>query len=207
MLTKEAFTQWFREALMPRWARCSFNAVQIGDWYWRLKGYETDVLTEAIRRHHAVDEPRRPSLKKVHEYAREHTAQTTAFPARREKPCHPSIRLDHSRVPEAHTYIQCVGKDADGNGPVGWFVPILLWPFHQTYTRQMFDKAAENQRRLHQQNNGGIWEIVSGTTHSRMMQRRGELTGQAERIAANTEKVRRHLQQVCRRQTVESRRP
>jgi len=86
-----------------------------------------------------------------------------------------------------------VAKDENGRGCVGRFVPILLWPFHRSYTRQMFDAAAENQRRLHQQNSGGIWEIVSGTTHSKMLERQYRLTGQTDRINANAAKIRCHL--------------
>jgi hypothetical protein len=185
MLTKDAFLTWFQKDVLTRWPKCAFTAVQVDDWFRRLKAFDAPTLTEAARRHYTVDEPRRPSLKKLHDYVRQPYARTDT--------AHEKKSYD---VPEAHTYIQCVAKDENGHGPVGRFVPILLWPFHKTYTRQMFDKAAENQRRLHRQNSGGVWEVVTGTTHSRMRRRQWRLTGQTERIEANAARIRDALKAV-----------
>lgn len=185
MLTKDAFMTWFQKDVTTRWPKCAFTAVQVDDWFRRLKAFDAPTLTEAARRHFVLDEPRRPSLKKLYEYARQpHAGTDTAHEKK------------SFEVPEAHMYIQCVAKDEDGRGSVGRFVPILLWPFHKTYTRQMFDKAAENQRRLHQQNSGGVWEIVTGTTHSAMRRRQWRLTGQTERIEANAARIRNALKTV-----------
>jgi hypothetical protein len=170
MLSKEAFGQWFQAQVAARWDKCSFNAVQLADWYWRLKAFDTAALTEAARRHHAADEPRRPSLKAIHDYARAEQART-APPAR-----------EPAGVPEAHTYIQCVSTDVEGRGLVGWFVPVLLWPFRREYTADDYQRAAEQQADLHRRSRGGVWEVVTGTTHHAMNIRRWKLTGQWDRI-------------------------
>ncbi len=176
MLTKEAFMQWFQRDVMGRWTTCAFTAVQLDDWYWRLKRYDTAALIEAARRHYSCDEPRRPSLKAIHEYALQKTKHARTMAAAKET----------NGVPEAHTYIQCVDKDADGRGCVGWFVPVLLWPFHNEYTQAMYDRTAEQQRLMHTRSAGGIWQVVTHTTHTEMIHRRSKLTGKYDRVEQNT---------------------
>lgn len=183
-MTKDVFRQWFLNEIQGRWARCEFTAVQLGDWYWRLKGFDAATLAEAAQRHHVQDEPRRPSLKAIHDYAKQWRA----------KHAHTSMASNNGKqkrsgVPEAHTYIQCIGKDEHGNGPVGWFVPVLLWPFHQEYTQAVYDKTAAQQLQMHQHSAGGVWEVVTGTTHSDMRIRQWQLTGQWERIQQNVGRI------------------
>ena len=182
MLSRATFLKWFQDHVQSRWTKCEFTSVQLDDWYWRLKQLDETVLTKAVRRHFVCDEPRRPSLKKICEYVRQMQA----------KHAHTSAGLaphsEPSGVPEAHTYIQCVGKDNNGHGPVGWFVPILLWPFHQEYTQAMYDKTAEQQLQMHRRSRGGIWEVATDTTHSQMRIRQWQLTGQWERVQQHARK-------------------
>lgn len=179
MLTKEVFGQWFAQQVAARWDKCVFSAVQLEDWYWRLKAFDPAALTAAARRHHAVDEPRRPSLKAIHDYARAQQVRTA--PTAHEPP----------GVPEAHTYIQCVSTDPQGRGPVGWFVPVLLWPFGQDYTPAAYERTAEQQAELHRRSRGGVWEVVTGTTLGAMNIRRWKLTGQWDRIRQQAARCRR----------------
>ncbi|MBL7214110.1 MAG: hypothetical protein ISS71_00365 [Phycisphaerae bacterium] len=186
MLTKEAFGKWFQSQIRQQWPRYEFTAVQLSDWYWRLKDFDEATLSAATRRHHVRNEPRQPSLKAIYDYAQQlntkhaHTHVGMAPDNGNQKP---------SGVPEPHTYIQCVSKDDNDRGPVGWFVPVLLWPFHKTYTQAVYDKTAEQQRTLYQHSYGGVWEVVTHTTYSRMRIRQWKLTGQWSRIEQHTEKI------------------
>jgi hypothetical protein len=70
----------------------------------------------------------------------------------------------------------CVAKGDNGCGCVGWFVPILIWPFHKTYTTDR--RSAEEQCVMHSRNGRyGVWEIFTGTNHGEMMDRRMKLRG------------------------------
>ena len=177
MLTKESFMQWFQSDIIGRWSTCVFTAVQLDDWYWRLKRYDTAALTEAVRRHYSCDEPRRPSLKTIHDCAR----QQRPADAR-----NATVAKESNGVPEAHTYIQCVAKDENGRGCVGWFVPVLLWPFHTEYTQAMYDRTAEQQRLMHQRSAGGIWQVLTRITHTEMIRRQSKLTAEQSSVQQNT---------------------
>ena len=163
MMMKVDFLEWFEGAVEGRWPRCSFTSAQISDWYWRLRGFSTEMLDEAVRRHAVCDEPRRPSLKAVHAKARQLN------------PPDGGGQESSSGVPDANTYIQCVGRDATGGGQVGMFVPILLWPFGDHHSTEAIEKTAWHQASLHQRTYGGIWEPVYGTSQFEMLQRRGRL--------------------------------
>lgn len=179
-MTKEMFRQWFLKEIQGRWATCEFTAVQLGDWYEQLNRYDAPTLTEAVRQHNVQDEPRRPSVKAIYEYARQwqnrHAHTCVGMAPNKEN------RQTSCGVPQAHTHIQCIAKDADGRGPVGWFVPILVWPFHKEYTQAVYDRIAEQQRTMHQRGRGGVWEAVTHTTEAAMRIRQWKLTGQWERI-------------------------
>ncbi len=182
MIRKDLFLTWFQQQVQNRWAKCEFTGVELSDWYWRLKGFDEATLTDAARRHAISDEPKRPSLKKVYAYAK--SLQPQQKPGKRKEP---------TGVPAAHTYIQCVAKDERGCGPVGWFVPILLWPFHRTYTQAHFQQAAADQLALHRRARGGVWEIVSAVTERDMNHRQAKLTGEWDTIQKNIEKLRNHI--------------
>lgn len=184
MLTKDVFGQWFEGQVAARWEKCVFTAVQLEDWYWRLKRFDTAALTAAARRHHAVDEPRRPSLKAIHDYARQFTARQPGAGTGTAPGQPPG-------VPETQTFIQCVSRDPEGRGPVGWFVPVLLWPFGQDYTPAAYERTAEQQADLHRRSRGGVWEVVTGTTLGAMHIRRWKLTGQWDRIQQQAAHCRR----------------
>ena len=72
----------------------------------------------------------------------------------------------------------CVAKGDNGCGCVGWFVPILIWPFHKTYTAETYRRSAEEQRLMHSRNGrAGVWEVFTGTTHGEMLTRSCDLRG------------------------------
>ena len=166
MLQQKEFMQWFEKEVKVRWAKCHFEWTEMGDWHWRLRAFDTDTLTEAVRQHKTTEDWRAPSVKKVHEYAK--TIQMRNSPKRE--------RRDDAGVPEAHTYIMCVSKDDNGRGTVGWFVPILLWPFRTKWKPDDYAAVAEQQRLIHARR-GGIWEIFTHTTHGDMLKRRCDLLG------------------------------
>ena len=168
MLSKKVFWDWFKEEVQVRWKTLNFEWTEMGDWHWRLGKFEIDTLTEAVRRHKVCEDYRQPSIKKVYEYAREITVKN-APPVAKKKP---------TGIPDAHTYIMCVATGENGCGCVGWFVPILIWPFTKTYTPETYRRVAEQQRQMHSRNGrNGILEIFHGTTHSEMMRRRMKLRG------------------------------
>lgn len=167
MMTKEVFWEWFKGEVCGRWPRCVFTAAQLRDWYRQLAAFEPAVLTEAICRHAVGDEPRRPSLKAVTGHARRLTTGGSTASPNKQKP---------SRgVPEANTYIQCVGPDETGGGPVGMFVPILIWPFGDHHSPEAIRRTADHQAARHQRCYGGRWEPIVGTTHAAMLKRRTDL--------------------------------
>ena len=163
MMMKVEFLAWFEGAVESRWPRCSFTSAQIADWYWRLRSFEAAVLTESVRRHAVCDEPRRPSLKTVHRLAH----QLADGPSPQSKPT--------AGVPDANTYIQCIGRDDRGGGQPGMFVPILLWPFGDHHSPEAVERTARHQAHLHQQCYGGTWQPVFNTTQFDMLQRQGKL--------------------------------
>lgn len=170
MLSKEDFRRWFNEQVLQRWPRCDFNDVQAMDWHWRLKMFDEDELTEAVRRHSVRDEPRRPSLKAVYELAlrwRETSGRAAAPKA---------------GVPEATTYVQCVALDENGRGPLGWFDGVLLWPPHHPHAPEVIERAARKRIEEHKAGRGGVWEIVHNTTEHEIRVRGWKLTGQYDRI-------------------------
>ena len=134
MLSQKVFLDWFKKEVEARWKTHHFEWIEIGDWNWRLAEFDIDTLTQAVRQHKACECYPMPNLKKVYEYACKITAA--------KKP--PSQRSGEGKkssgVPEAHTFIMCVAKGDNGCGCMGWFVPILIWPFHKTYTAEMMDR-------------------------------------------------------------------
>ena len=167
MLSKKVFWDWFKAEVQGRWKVCHFEWTEIGDWHWRLRDFGIDTLSQAVRQHKVCEDYRSPSLKKVYEYARKINADNT-----------PKSKRDHNsnHIPDAHTYIMCVAKGDNGCGCVGWFVPVLIWPFHKTYTAEDYRRIAEQQRLMHSRNGrAGVWKIFTNTTHGEMMDRRMKL--------------------------------
>lgn len=166
MIHKNDFIQWFENEVKVRWPKHNFSLTELGDWHWRLRDFEVDTLTEAVRRHKAVDDWRVPSLKKVYDCAAK--IHLTKHPKQHRK--------QTTGVPEAHTYIMCTAKDERGRGIVGWFVPILIWPFHKAYTAETYRRCAEQQLAMHARR-GDVWEVFTQTDHGEMLQRRCALLG------------------------------
>jgi len=170
MLSKDVFYEWFKKEVETRWPKHNFEWIEMGDWYWRLReGVDLETLTEAVRRHKAGEDWRVPSLKKVYEHACKIQANN-----------HPKPKRDDTAngIPEAHTYIMCVAKGDNGRGCVGHFVPILVWPFHTTYTAATYRRIAEEQCVIHSRNGrAGVWEPFYNTTHYEMLQRSNRLCG------------------------------
>lgn len=137
MLQQKEFTQWFEQQVKARWSRHNYEWIELGDWYWRLRDFDIETLTEAVRKHKACEDYRTPSLKKVYEYAKTIRKNNSPKCQRRDE-----TNARQNGVPEAHTYIMCVEKDENGRGCVGWFVPILIWPFHKTYTAETYCRTS-----------------------------------------------------------------
>ena len=170
MLSKKEFWDWFKKEVQVRWKVCHFEWTEMGDWHWRLEKFDLDTLTQAVRQHKAREDWRTPSLKKVYEYAGKIKASNSPpVPSNTE-----GKRTDDSGVPEAHTFIMCTAKDDNGRGTVGWFVPILVWPFHKTYTATTYQRAAKQQLSMHSRR-GGVWEIFTCTDHGKMLKRANRL--------------------------------
>ena len=171
-MNSKEFMQWFEQQIKTRWQGLRPSWIELGDWHWRLQEFDTDTLTQAARQHKATEDYRTPSLKKVYEYACKITA------ARKPPAPRSGEEKKSSGVPEAHTFIMCVAKADNGCGCVGWFVPILIWPFHKTYTAETYRRSAEEQCVMHSRNGrNGVWEIFTGTNHGEMMDRRMKLRG------------------------------
>jgi hypothetical protein len=174
MINRDAFGQWFDQEVQTRWKTLNLSWTELGDWHWRLReGFDLETLTEAIRQHKAIEHYPVPNLKKV--YDRAQAIQSSNRPKR--QPADGDTGAA-SGVPEAHTYIMCVGKGDNGRGCVGWFAPILIWPFHKTYTAETYRRIAEEQCVMHSRNGrNGVWEIFTGATHYEMLQRSNRLCG------------------------------
>ena len=182
MLSNKEFCDWFKKEVEARWPKCNFGWIEVGDWHWRLReGFDLDTLTEAVRRHKACDDWRVPSLKKVYDYAREIKANRSPV-----EPAPDSIQEQRrdsdngsaSGVPDAYTYIMCVAKSDNGRGPVGSFVPILLWPFRKQWTPDDYRRVAEEQRLMHSRNGrNGIWQVFTHTTQLEMLRCAATLRG------------------------------
>ncbi len=165
MLSKEEFWGWFQAAVRSRWGRCEFTTAQLQDWYWRLKGFSTEALTDAVQRHSVCDEPRRPSLKAIHNLVRQQSEHTRG----------PRQAGQSNNAADTGTYIQCVEHDDRGGGQVGFFVPILIWPFGDHHSKGAIEQAAMHQATLHRQTYGGLWEPIFNTNRSEMLSRRADL--------------------------------
>lgn len=170
MLSKKEFQSWFETEVQPRWARHHFEWTEIGDWHWRLGGFDIDTLTQAVRRHKVCEDWRTPSLKKVYDYAGQIDAENRRRRGEVNRGC------KQSTVPDTHTFIMCTAKDENGRGTVGWFVDILIWPFHKTYTAETYQRAAREQLALHARR-GGVWEIFTNTNRGEMNKRSADLQG------------------------------
>ena len=167
----KAFMQWFEQQVKPRWHDLNFTWIEIGDWHWRLGQFDPETLTEAVRRHKAGECYPIPNLKMIYDYAKQIKANNRPQRQRRD-------RTQSSGFPEAHTYIMCVAKSDNGRGCVGWFVPILLWPFKQQWTPQDYARVAEAQCIIHSRNGrAGVWKPFYNTTHGEMLTRSNRLRG------------------------------
>jgi len=89
----------------------------------------------------------------------------------------PPSKRNSNTIPDEHTFIMCVAKGDNGRGCVGHFVPILIWPFHTTYTADTYRRIAEEQCVMHSRNGrAGVWEPYN-TTRAEMLKRSCDLRG------------------------------
>ncbi|MHC4881366.1 MAG: hypothetical protein ACYTEN_06710 [Planctomycetota bacterium] len=168
-MNSKEFMQWFEQHVKTRWQGLDLTWIEIGDWHWRLEKFDADILTRAVRRHKVCEDWRVPSLKKVYEHACKIQANN-----------HPKPKRDDTTngIPDEHTFIMCVAKSANGGGCVGHFVPILIWPFHKTYTPETYRRIAEEQCVMHSRNGrNGIWKPFYNTTRTEILTRRWNLLG------------------------------
>lgn len=165
MLSKKVFWEWFKKEVEPRWKQHRFEWVEVGDWHWRLQDFDIDTLTQAVRRHKVCECYPIPNLKKIYEYAKKIEADK-----------HPN-RHESAR-PQEHTFIMCVAKSDNGCGPVGKFVPILLWPFKKQWTQADYVTVAKEQCIIHSRSGrNGVWKPFYNTTHGQMLTRSCTLLG------------------------------
>lgn len=168
MLSKNVFYQWFKQEVETRWKQHRFEWIEAGDWYWRLQGFDIETLTQAVRQHKACECYPTPNLKKVYEHAK--TIRVNNRPKRHRG----DPQGTSSPLPAEHVFIMCVAKDFDGGGPVGRYLPVLMWPFGKT-TAEEYLRNAEAFARKHADFYGGVWEVFTDTNQLEIMIRRREL--------------------------------
>jgi hypothetical protein len=168
MLSKNVFCDWFNKEVQPRWKTHHFEWIETGDWHWRLRDFEIDTLTQAVRQHKACECYPMPNLKKVYEYAKTIQTHNSPQPAA-------TAKKPSSGIPDTHTFIMCTVKDDRGRGCVGWFVDILICPLNKTYSAETYQRVAAEQAERHRSTCGGQWKIFTNTTHGEMMNRRMKL--------------------------------
>jgi len=167
-MNKNESAKCFNEQIRKRWPRWTPSEVEISDWLAWLEKYDYAAIAEAARAHLAESRYAKPIPAQLLDHARKNITNS--------RPQHQ--RQKNSGVPEAHTYIMCIDKSDNGRGPVGTFVPILIWPFHKTYTAETCRRIAEEQCVMHSRNGrNGVWEAFYNTTHLEMMQCAATLRG------------------------------
>ena len=165
-MNKTESAKCFNEQIRKRWPHWTPSAVEISDWLVWLEKYDHPTIATAARTHLAESRYAKPIPGQLLDHARK------AMPKPKQ------AKKQSSGIPDAHTFIMCVAKGDNGCGCVGWFVPILIWPFHKTYTAETYARVAEQQRLMHSRNGRkGVWEIFTHTTHSEMVDRRMKLRG------------------------------
>ena len=167
MINRDVFGQWFDKEVQARWKTLNLSWLEMGDWHWRLRDFDLETLTQAIRQHKTCECYPTPNLKKVYEYAR--TIQSRNRPQR--------TGTDDSGIPEAHTFIMCIDKDERGRGKVGWFIPIQLWPFKTPWTPEDYQRVASEQARKYADFYGGDWQVFTHTNQLEMLQCAAQLRG------------------------------
>jgi len=166
-MNKSESAKCFNEQIRKRWPRWTVSDVEISDWLIWLEAFDYTTIATAARMHLAESRYAKPIPSQLLDHAKKVAP----------KPSPKQMKTKSSGIPEAHTFIMCVAKGDNGCGRVGWFVPILIWPFHKTYTPETYRRSAEEQRRMHSRNGrAGVWEIFTGTTHFEMLRRSNKLT-------------------------------
>ena len=152
----------FTNEIRKRWPRWTPSDVEISDWLVWLQAFDYPTITIAARNHLAESHYARPISSKLLEHARKAMPKPKA-----------GAKKTSSGIPDAHTYIMCVAKSENGCGPVGAFVPILLWPFKRQWTPADYRRVAEEQCIIHSRNGrNGVWQPFYNTTHFEMLDRR-----------------------------------
>jgi hypothetical protein len=159
----------FTNEIRKRWPRWTPSDVEASDWLVWLEKYDYADIAEAARAHLAESRYTKPIPAQLLDHAR--AIRTRNRPKRERRD-----QTKSSGIPDEHTFIMCVGKSDNGRGPVGTFVPILLWPFKVRWTPEDYRRVAEEQCVIHSRNGrNGVWEAFYNTTHLEMMRRRTRL--------------------------------
>ena len=169
-MNKSESAKCFNEQIRKRWPRWTPSEVEISDWLVWLEKYDYNTITIAARNHLAESRYAKPIPSQLLNHAKKIKARNRRddIPKRE--------RRDNSGIPDAHTYIMCVAKSANGCGPVGAFVPILLWPFKTQWTPDDYARVAEEQCIIHSRNGrNGVWKPFYNTTHFEMLDRRWDM--------------------------------
>ena len=167
-MNKNESAKCFNEQIRKRWPRWTVSDVEISDWLVWLEAFDYPTIATAARMHLAESRYAKPIPSELLGHAKKLAP----------KPSPKQAKKKSSGIPEEHTFIMCVATGENGCGNVGWFVPILIWPFHKTYTAETYRRIAEEQCVMHSRNGrAGIWEIFTNTTHGEMVTRRMKLQG------------------------------
>ena len=162
-MNKNESAKCFTEQIRKRWPRWTPSEVEISDWLVWLETYEYAAIAEAARTHLAESRYAKPIPSQLLDHAR--TNKTNSRPQRQ--------RQTTPSIPDEHTFIMCTAQGDNGRGPVGTFVPILLWPFKTQWTPADYQRVAEEQCVIHSRNGrNGVWEPFYNTTHLERMRRR-----------------------------------
>ena len=140
--------------------------MEIADWLLWLEEYDYDAIGEAARRHLAESRYAKPIPSQLFAHASKAISNPAATPAKKS-----------SVFPEPHTFIMCTGKDDRGNGAVGAFWDIILWPFNRTWTAADTHRGATDQARKRQAMYDGMWEVFTQTNQLEMLRRSNALCG------------------------------
>ena len=131
-MNKSESKQCFNEQIRKRWPRWTASVVEISDWLVWLEAFDYPTIAQAARMHLAESRYAKPIPSQLLDHAKK------LMP----KPSPKQAKKKNTGVPDAHTYIMCVAKSDNGCGCVGWFVPILIWPFTKTYTPETYRRTA-----------------------------------------------------------------
>ena len=137
--------------ITERWPLWNPTDAQVSDLRYALKRYDKAVAKEAIRKYALETSWNTPKLKDLISLCRQ---------------IQPTKQIDKTK-PEPSVYIKCVGKDEDGNGPVGRFsaIEFRIKPLSVTHDPQVVLNVAHRAAAKSTELCGGQWQVLQDTTY------------------------------------------